>query len=294
MQNGAAALAMGCWRRSHWLLLHGLLGLFLLSCGARGACTRQVACLDLLAAAAAAAAASLADASQPAGAGGAAAGVAGAASAALPADEAVDTDSVVSAAAGAASGGVGHAGDAAVKPSAVERDCRDVMCSMVRKGIDWTAKANRHVLFHLVLAVPFSVADVRAAGPGGTNSRPIGVGTALANATRDFPLAHRLGRLLDHVITSNGQRRKAADTWVWWSFETLMRLASWRACAMGVPFATRPCACVAGAAGSAAGGSQCSRCQCFWCQCCRECTARLWGRRLGPRHAVGVRVVSGG
>jgi len=212
-----------------------------------------------LAAAAAAAVASLANASRSAGAGGAAAGAAGAASVGLASDEADDdadsVASVASAAAGAAGGGAAHARDAGVKPSAVVRDCRDAIRSAVRGGIDWTADANRHVLFHLVLAVPFTVADVRTVGPGGTKTRPIGPDTALGNATHAFPLAHQLGRLLDHVITTNGQRRKAADTWVWWSFETLMRLASRRACAMGVPFAGRPCDCVAAAAGAAGGAA---------------------------------------
>lgn len=125
---------------------------------------------------------------------------------------------------------------------------------MVREGIDWTTADSHHVLYRLVLAVPFSEADVRTVGPTGTGTRQVGAPTALANATAQFPLAHWFGRLLDHVVTTTGQRRQAADTWAWWSYETLMGLASRRACAMGAAFRNRPCDCAAAAA-SAQGGA---------------------------------------
>ncbi len=125
---------------------------------------------------------------------------------------------------------------------------------MIRDGIDWTTADSQQVLYRLVLAVPFSEADLRTLAPGGSSTRPRGALTALANATHQFPLACQFGRLLDHVITTNGQRRKPADTWALWSYETLMRLASRRACAMEAPFKGRPCDC-ASAAASAAGSA---------------------------------------
>lgn len=223
-----------------------------------------------LAALAAEAVAAAAGASQPGAAGGAAAGAAGAAGApssaagaGLPASAAPpvvpapggdaalgDGDNPAAAAAGAAAAGP----DAGASPATVARNCSTVIRSMVREGIDWTTADSHHVLYRLVLAVPFSEADVRTVGPTGTGTRQVGAPTALANATAQFPLAHWFGRLLDHVVTTTGQRRQAADTWAWWSYETLMGLASRRACAMGAPFRNRPCDCVAAAA-SAQGGA---------------------------------------
>lgn len=120
--------------------------------------------------------------------------------------------------------------------------------------MDWDTQDGRHVLYRLVLAIPFSAADVRHVVAPGTASRRSGPPPVLSSAVGDLPLAHRFGRLLDHVITTTGQRRQPADTWAWWSYQTLMALASRRACAMGAAVRARPCDCVAAAA-TAAGGA---------------------------------------
>lgn len=105
-----------------------------------------------------------------------------------------------------------------------------------------------------MLAVPFLAADVRHVDPPGTASWRPGSRPALSSAVGDFPLAHRFSRLLDHVITTTCQRRQPADTWTWWSYQTLTAPATRRASVVGAAVRACPCDCVA-AATSAAGGA---------------------------------------
>ena len=155
---------------------------------------------------------------------------------------------------GGGDGGDGGGGDGADGGSrvAVVTACSAAILQMIQQGIDWDTLDARHVLYRLVLVIPFSAADVRGVkSSGGSSSRQANPPPRLGDAAGQFPLAYQFGRMLDHVVTTTGQRRQAANTWSWWSFTTIMRLAARRACALRAPVASRPCDCTGAVARAA-------------------------------------------
>lgn len=132
--------------------------------------------------------------------------------------EADDVDSLASAAGVPGGGGCeGADGDAddgvPVKPSTLAHDCSDAT---------WLTIPGGHRLEHGSLTTtptstscsppPVSVvAGEWTVASTVVRSCQRGANTALTSATRDFPLADGLGRLLDHVASATGQSHTAGE-----------------------------------------------------------------------------------
>jgi hypothetical protein len=109
----------------------------------------------------------------------------------------------------------------------------------------WSTPDMQHVLYRLLLGVPFSAFDVRTAHPsltlGGRRvlERPSDDATD-PGPTPDpqMPVSLVLGRIFDLVILPNARLRTFANTWMLWSVWRLIELAGVHRCALSVDSGT--------------------------------------------------------
>ena len=79
----------------------------------------------------------------------------------------------------------------------VQAAAASAISTVTAEGIDWSTTDGKHVLYRMVLAVPFPAAAVTAASP----------------AAGLLPISLALGTLFDSIVVPKQKLRKPCNTW---------------------------------------------------------------------------------
>jgi hypothetical protein len=83
----------------------------------------------------------------------------------------------------------------------VQAAAASAISTVTAEGIDWSSTDGKHVLYRMVLAVPFPAAAITAASP----------------AAGLLPISLTLGTLFDSIVVPKQKLRKPCNTWALWA-----------------------------------------------------------------------------